>query len=125
MKTHRTQTFPRADSGTLKGRFHLSFDSCLLAHIIDAAPHDDLGVLRVELDVEDDPAEDVRDGELRKVVVPPSGREVAVHVELSLVRELGVHLYGLRQLGIIAEIIWDRGFHLNFMLWSLHGLPYQ
>ena len=77
------------------------------AHVINPAFHDDLRILRVQLDVEDDPAENVRDGELGEVVVPLARRDVPVDEQLPFVWELGVHLYGLRQLGVIAEIIWN------------------
>ena len=110
MKDHRIRKFPRANSGTLKGRYRhrCSSNRCdSNAHVIDSAFNDDLGILRVQLDVEDDPAENILDGELGKVVVPLPRREVPVDVQLSFFWELWVHLYGLRQLRVVAEIIWN------------------
>ena len=52
--------------------------------------------------MEDDPAENICDGELGEVVVPPPLRNITVDVQLSLLWELRVDLYGLRQLRVIA-----------------------
>ena len=85
-------------------------DVDLKTHVIDLAAEHDLIVLRVHLDPQGNPARDVGDDELWKVVVPLSRGEVPVHVELPLVRKLWMHFNAHRlvnRLRAILNVIWN------------------